>query len=360
MKTPIKNLSQEELFAFLEKINEKRYRATQLNEALYKKRITSFSEISNFSPLLIEKIDENFSVFSLETEKIFESIDGSKKLLFKTGDNEFIETVFLPNRLNTSREERNTLCVSTMIGCPVNCKFCATARLGFRRNLTTSEIIDQIFLSRLQLKEYIDNIVFMGMGEPFLNYANLIDAIRKMSANGVISKKAITISTIGIPEKIIDFANEEIKSKLAVSLHSPFDEIRQEVIPIAKNYKIEELLKALDYYYQITRLPITFEYILFKNLNDREEDVKKIARIARRFPSKINIIPFNDISFVDNNIDLIPATEQEIAAFAKKLYYENIMVITRKSQGSDIAAACGQLALIEQQVIPDQTITPML
>jgi 23S rRNA (adenine2503-C2)-methyltransferase len=344
-KISIKNLSENELLEFFAKINEKKFRAKQLFDALYKKRINSFSEISNFPAQLINILDKNFTVNSLTVENIFESNDSSKKILFKTVDNEFIETVFLPNSSNESQNNKNTICISTMVGCPINCEFCATAKIGFKRNLDVSEIIDQLFLTEKNVGERADNIVFMGMGEPFLNYENVINSLKIISKNEIISKKNITVSTVGIPEKIIDFANEDLKIKLALSLHSPFDEVRKTLIPVAKKYQIEEILKSLDYYYQTTKIPITFEYILFKNLNDRDEDVKKLARISRRFPSKINIIPFNDISFIDKNIDLIPATVEEIKVFAKKLYDENVMAITRKSQGSDIAAACGQLAL---------------
>jgi len=231
-----------------------------------------------------------------------------------------------------------------MVGCPINCRFCATARIGFKRNLDVAEIIDQIFLTENNTQKSIDNIVFMGMGEPFLNYSNVVNSLKIISKNEIVSKKNITVSTIGIPEKIIDFAKEEMKIKLAISLHSAFDDVRKTLIPVAKKYQIEDLLKALEYYYRATKMPITFEYILLKNLNDSEKDIKKIAKIARRFPAKINLIPFNDISFVAQNIDLIPASENEIKIFAKKLYNENVMTITRKSQGSDIAAACGQLA----------------
>ena len=383
-KVAIKNRTENELLEFFAEINEKKYRAKQLNDALYKKKINAFSEISNFPKQLIVLLEKKFSATSLSTEKILESTDGSKKILYKTSDNQFIETVFLSNSpmavnyslsarndikekesrsiltkrntqmtINESRSKiaksdfasnRHTLCVSTMVGCPINCRFCATARIGFKRNLDVAEIIDQIFLTENNTQKSIDNIVFMGMGEPFLNYSNVVNSLKIISKNEIVSKKNITVSTIGIPEKIIDFAKEEMKIKLAISLHSAFDDVRKTLIPVAKKYQIEDLLKALEYYYRATKMPITFEYILFKNLNDSEKDIKKIAKIARRFPAKINLIPFNDISFVAQNIDLIPASENEIKIFAKKLYNENVMTITRKSQGSDIAAACGQLA----------------
>ena len=347
---PIKDLTEDELYTFFEKYNEKKFRVKQLNDALYKKKIQAFPEIPNFSPKLIDQLIANFSMYSLKVEKTFESVDGSRKILYSTSDNEKIESVFLPNHQNNNKnnkeekEERNTLCISTMVGCPVNCSFCATARLGYKRGLTVAEIVDQLFLTRVTFGEYIDNLVLMGMGEPLLNYENVVAALKLIIQNKILNKKSITLSTVGIPAQIIDFANKEIKTKLAISLHSPFDEIRRKLIPITKNYQIEDLLKSLDYYYKTTKLPITFEYILFKGINNRDEDVKKLGRIARRFPSKINLIPFNDISFVAPECELEASNQEEITEFSKKLYDEDIMVIVRKSQGSDIAAACGQLA----------------
>jgi 23S rRNA (adenine2503-C2)-methyltransferase len=355
MKRNIKNLNEEELINFFDSIGEKKYRIKQLYHAIYSKKYQSFEEISNFSIQLQKKLSSEFFINSLLLVDYVEATDGSKKIIFSTCDNEIVETIFLTNAENEDSQTRNTLCISTMIGCPVNCKFCATAKLGYIRDLDTSEILDQIILAQKYFGEEnnIKNIVIMGMGEPFLNYENLMNAIKIIRHNNLFSDKSITISTIGIPDRISDFANMDMKIKIALSLHSPFDDIRQKLIPIAKKYKIEEILKSLDYYYRITHLPITFEYTLFQGINNREEDAKKLIRMARRFPSKVNLIPYNDISFIDSNIGLVPCSDTEIKEFAKMLHQENILVITRKSQGSDILAACGQLAFSTKILIND-------
>jgi 23S rRNA (adenine2503-C2)-methyltransferase len=348
-KYNIKDLSHEELFAFFEKLHERPFRAKQLNDALYMKRIKHFDDITNFPQALRDKLNDTFTVSSLKWEKEEISQDGSRKFLYKTDDKGLpLETVFLPNIANVGDGgERNTLCISTMSGCPVNCKFCATGRLGYNGALKTSEILDQLLQTANVVMSGINNLVLMGMGEPLLNYDNVVAAIRILSTLHIFNKRDITISTVGIPARIADLTNLELHTKLAVSLHSPMDSVRQELIPLAKSYTLDELLESLEYYYRASHLPVTYEYILFKGVNDSDKDAEKLTRIARRFPSKINLIPYNDISFIDADIGLEPASTEEIAAFAKKLHNENVMVITRKSQGQDISAACGQLAAKE-------------
>lgn len=354
IKRQIKNLSEDEIYAYFKKIGERKYRCKQLVEALYKRRVTSFADITTFSPSLIQKLNDSFEISSLVVEKVSESVDGSKKFLFRTADGEFIESVFLPNSASESKFERNTLCISSMVGCPMNCVFCASARIGYKRPLSVAEIIDQFLIIEKEVinraeREKINNVVFMGIGEPLMNLEAVLSAIKILHLEHLVNQKYVTVSSVGLPEKIAVFANSNTTAKLAISLHSPFDEVRRQIIPISKSYTIEELLKALDYYYREKHIKVTFEYILFKGLNDRDEDVKKLAKISRRFPSVINLIPYNDISFVDSSVELIPASEEEINTFAKKLFNEDVLVITRKSQGTDISAACGQLALQSMQ-----------
>ena len=342
MKNNIKNLSKEELFAYFENIGEKKFRANQLCNAIYNNKISSFQSISNFSSAIKTKLEQDFNLVSLELADKMVSDDGTTKFIFRTFDNNIIESVFLPNNNNTDASDRNTLCISTMVGCYIGCKFCATGYLGYKRNLDVSEILEQILFIQQHFSETkIRNAVFMGMGEPLLNFDNLIRAIRIILEFKLLNSKGITISTIGIPDAIVNLANEGLKIKLAFSLHSAHNNIRQTLIPTAKKYSIEEILKSLDYYYRNTHLPLTIEYILFKGINDSDEDVKKLIRIARRFPSTINLIPYNDIG---RELDIIPCNSSDIKDFARKLYNEDILVITRKSQGQDISAACGMLA----------------
>ncbi len=344
----IKNLTINQINQYFEELEEKKFRTKQLLEAIYKNQINSFSEISNFPKTIRKDLEHRFHLTSLELETIRNSTDGSQKILYKTkkSNNEFIETVFLPNSKNLHSNPINTLCISTMLGCPVNCSFCATAKLGFNRNLSTSEIIDQILITQKILNKKINNIVLMGMGEPLLNYDNVLNALEILINHKIINSKNITLSTVGIPKKIIQLANSGLKIKLALSLHSPFDKLRKQLIPAS--YNIEEICKSLDYYYQKTKLAITFEYLLLQNINNRDEDIKKLVKIARRFPSKVNIIPFNDISFTGISQNFKGATPNEIRVFSDKLHKNKVLAIIRKSQGQDIEAACGQLAYKKQ------------
>ncbi|MCL2040122.1 MAG: 23S rRNA (adenine(2503)-C(2))-methyltransferase RlmN [Bacteroidetes bacterium] len=338
MKKNIKNLSKDELLGYFDKINEKRFRINQLYNAIYVNRITSFEAITNFSNQLKTQLDTDFYIQSLKLKDTMTSSDGSVKFLFETLDNNYIESVFLPN--NNTENEHNTLCLSTMIGCPVGCNFCASGRLNYVRNLDIAEIIEQImFIQNYFPSLKIRNAVFMGIGEPLLNYDNLVNAVKIILEFNLLNRKGITISTIGIPNSIVNLANSGLKIKVAFSLHFPNDNVRNKYIPT--NFKIEEILKALDYYYQNTRLPITIEYILLEGINDSDSDIKKLVSIARRFPSVINLIPYNS-SFPD--LGFAGCDDAKTKYFARKLYNEDILVITRKSQGKDIFAACGMLA----------------
>ncbi len=341
MKKNIKNLSKDELFGYFDKIGEKKFRTSQLYNAIYTNRVTSFEAINNFPAKLKTQLETDFCVQSLTLKDTMTSADGSVKFLFETLDNNYVESVFLPNK--DVENEHNTLCLSTMIGCPIGCSFCASGRLNYVRNLDIAEIVEQIIFIQNYFPDIrIKNAVFMGIGEPLLNYDNLINAIEIILEFNLLNRKSITISTIGIPDAIVKLANSGLKIKIAFSLHFPTDEVRKKYIPI--KFKIEETLKALDYYYQNTRLPITIEYILLEGINDSENEIKKLAKIARRFPSVINLIPYNS-SFSD--LGLIGCNATKTRDFARKLYDEDILVITRKSQGKDISAACGMLAYLQ-------------
>lgn len=339
-KTIIKNLSSSEIDAYFLSISEKKFRTKQLLEAMYLKQYRSFEEIKTLPVELRQKLNSEFEFDSLHIVSIKESIDTSRKFLFKTHDDNIVETVFLPNAQNTG--ERNTICISTMVGCPLACKFCATAKLGFQRNLTSGEIIDQIILTIRELRVPINNIVIMGMGEPLLNFKNILQALDYIINYKICKRKSITLSTAGISKKIIEFANSNVATKIAFSLHSPQNKVRKMLMPAAE--KIEEVCEALDYYYHKTKFAITFEYLLLDGINNTNEDIKKLIKLARRFPSKINIIPYNDISFTGNIDELTAASPKQIQEFATRLKEAGITAIIRKSQGSDIEAACGQLA----------------
>ena len=262
-----------------------------------------------------------------------------------------IESVLIPPRKESiDSEKRMTLCISTQVGCPLDCKFCATATMGFGRNLTAGEIVDQVLVAQSMSPKPITNIVYMGMGEPLLNYDNVMTSIEIISSDiGMgISPRRITVSTAGYVDQIRRMADEGRKPKLALSLHSLDEETRAKLMPITKKFSVAELLDALEYYSRKTRKNVMIEYILFDGLNDGEADIKKIIKASRRFPCRVNMIPFHSIGFTNPHgisASLRGASAEKVARFAKKLRDADIPVFIRHSAGEDIDAACGQLAV---------------
>lgn len=343
-KINLKGKTLEELQEFFELINEDKYRATQVFQWLYQKRVDHFDEMSNLSKQLRNQLKQIATIESLELVEIqTSSKTGTEKFLFKCVDGSLIESVLIPD------QDRLTLCLSTQVGCPLDCQFCATGQMGFKRNLTVFEIIDQFIQTSKHSKKTITNIVYMGMGEPFLNYENTLKSLSILSSDLAfdISAKKITVSTVGIPDKIIDFAHQPFKGKLAFSLHSTDEDIRSLIMPINKKYSLKENIEALEYFYKHTRRRITFEYILLKGINDSDKDVQGLVKLSRRIPSKINIIPFNSIAHINPKglgSELKPTSQEEFDAFVEKLRRNNLTVFVRNTKGSDIAGACGQLA----------------
>lgn len=349
MNKNIKDLTINELKDYLKEIGEKEFRAKQIFEWIIKKKALSFDEISVFSQTLKDKLKSDFELASINVKSKRLSQDGTIKYLFAANRGGSFETALIPSGDgDEEKSDRLTLCISTQIGCPVDCIFCATGKIGFIRNLNVCEIIDQILFAEKDSGKEITNIVLMGMGEPLLNFANVIEAIKKITdANyGFISQKRITLSTVGITAKINELASSDLKIKLAISLHSPFQKTREELIPFAKANDIKEIINSAENYYKTSKMPVTFEYALFDGINDRDEDAIKLAKICRRFPSKINIIKYNSIDFIFDN-PLKPS--QRLNAFVKKIQSEGANVFIRISAGSDIEAACGQLAAQEKK-----------
>ena len=330
------------------------FRARQLYQWLYARRARSFDEMTDLPKALLGQLQQRLAIPTLALHHLSVSQDGTKKYLFDLEDGLSIETVLIPSEMRDERGEarRKTLCVSTQVGCPLDCKFCATASLKLKRNLTTGEILLQLFEVEHNTGEAITNLVFMGMGEPMLNYENVVRALRIITdpATDLVGKRRITVSTSGIPDAIRTFASEGLKVKLALSLHATTNKLRTRLMPINKRYPLEEVLSAIEEYYKITHIPITYEYILFQGLNDSEADAKRLAKIARRVPSKINVIPFHEIGFtnpVGYSATLKPAPKEVFDRFLAMLKREGAQVMVRTSSGQDIEAACGQLALAE-------------
>lgn len=292
--------------------------------------------MTDISKALRERLSKEAFIPIHKLIKKEKSSDGAVKFLFELLDGERIESVFIPEG------DRRTVCVSTQVGCPLGCIFCRTSLVGFKRNLEWWEIVEQVRAVREEIKERITNVVFMGMGEPFLNYEHVLNALRML--NNVkyglgIGARKLTVSTVGIVPEIKKFAEVKEQFKLAVSLNATTDEVRSYLMPINKRYPLYSLLDALRYYYEKKRKRITFEYVLIKGVNDKDEDAKRLGRIARSIPSKINLIPYNPC----DELPFSPPDDNDIHRFYEILYPFNITVTIRWSKGRDIKAACGQL-----------------
>lgn len=338
MKFNLKSLSRNELSQKLVELDIEKYRSKQIFNWVYQKGITDFSLMTN-----IKKEKRTFlnNIFSIPNLKIHEkkvSSDNTVKYLFKLSDNQYIESVFIPG------SSKNTICISSQIGCKMGCTFCQTANMGFIRNLTPFEITDQIYQVRMDTENtplFHTNIVFMGMGEPFDNFENVVKAVKIMNDNEgfQIGLRRITVSTCGIVPKIYEAAELEMNFGLAISLNAADNELRNRLMPINKKYPIEELMKSADYFFHRTGRRVTFEYIVFPGINDSDKDIKNLGKITFNTKCKINLISYNETKGQFKRID-----EFEIEKFREKLANEIKHTVTvRKSRGGDIEAACGQL-----------------
>jgi len=344
-KTLLKGLTPKELKDFFAAVGEKRFRGDQLFEWVYGHMVENFDEMTTLPNYLRKKLNLYCELNSLSLVTTQTSPrSGTRKYLFKTFDNQLIESVIIPE------PKRITLCISTQVGCPLDCQFCATGLMGYRRNLSPAEILDQFLLASKEFgRNKISNIVYMGMGEPLLNYANTFKSLQIFAEEKIrdISLKRVTVSTAGIAPKIIELADSGLKVKIAFSLHSMFEETRSKIMPINNKYSLAENLEAVKYYAKQTDTRITFEYIMLKDLNDRSDDLNALIKLCKSIPCKINVIPFNSIAHMNPTgfaKELEPSQKFVIDEFVKTLRDNNITVIVRYTQGDDIAAACGQLA----------------
>lgn len=341
----IKQLTAEAWNELLQAQKQPLFRKKQVEEWLWKKLAASFTEMTNVPEQFRNYLQEKFISTSILSFDESISMDTTRKYAFYLGNNDITEGVLIPS------EDRITACISTQVGCPLDCKFCATGALGFNRNLSAAEIHDQIiFLFNKAEEVYnkpVSNIVVMGMGEPLLNYENTMQALEKISAKEFLnfSPQRITLSTSGIVPGIKKMADEKIPYGLAISLHSALEVKRKKMMPVSNKYPLIALSEALKYYHKKTENRITIEYILFENINNEIEDAEALARFCLSFPVKINIISYNYIQQGDYKKSQPKKTE----AFIEFLKSKNIIVNIRNSKGFDIAAACGQLAGIKKQ-----------
>jgi 23S rRNA (adenine2503-C2)-methyltransferase len=347
-KRDIRKLSLAELEAFFLSIGEKKFRAKQVYDWLWNKRLKNFGEMTNVSKATRERIEQHFVINHIRVDQMQRSMDGTIKNAVKLYDGKIVESVLIPT------PKRITACVSSQVGCSLDCNFCATARLKRMRNLHPDEIFDQVAAIMEEAKVYFDrpltNIVFMGMGEPLLNYANLLEAIEKItSPEGLgISPKRITVSTVGVCKMIRKLADDEVKFNLAVSLHSAINETRSRLMPINDTNPLEELADALRYWYRKTKRKVTYEYVVWKGINDDEAHALALAKFCQIIPSKVNLIQYNPI----DDGEFQQADPDKLDLYVQVLERFGIVAKVRKSRGQDIDAACGQLANKNDLVTP--------
>ncbi len=337
----IRQLSQEDIEKYFEGLGEKKFRAKQVYEWLWLKPVQRFEDMTNISKELRSKLSSEFVLPGLTINTVQESTDGTVKTSFRTHDGHLIEGVLIPT------SSRFTACVSSQIGCSLSCKFCATGYIDRKRNLEFDEIYDQVAMINKQSEtahgKKISNIVFMGMGEPLLNYKNVIKSIEKItSPHGMaMSPRRITVPTAGVAKGIRQLGDDKVKFKLALSLHAANDQKRHEIMPINDSNNIQSLVEALNYFYKQTGNEISFEYILFKNFNDSLADADELIKLYRQVPADlVNIIEYNPIDFAKFE----KPDEEKVQAFMDYLGKHRVNTRLRRSRGKDIDAACGQLA----------------
>jgi 23S rRNA (adenine2503-C2)-methyltransferase len=344
-KPSIQSLLLEEIAAYLATQNERPYRAKQIADWLYQKRVASFDAMTDLPQALRAHLAAEFMLDSLETVRVLGSKDTTQKFLFRLSDGNLIESVLIPASpaLYSERSDRRTICVSTQVGCAYGCKFCASGLDGWTRNLRPEEIVDQLLAVERASAEKIDNVVFMGMGEPLANFGNLVRAIRIINAPwGLgIGARHITVSTSGLAPQIRQLAEESLQIHLAVSLHGATDAVRNQIMPVNRKYDLATLLDACADYVARKRKKIFFEYILIAGVNDTDEQAHELVRIAERISAKINLIPYNTVEGLPWSRPPMERQEQ----FLRILREARVVATLRREKGHDIEAACGQLRL---------------
>ena len=336
----IRALTKEQLRNFFVSNGDKAFRGNQVYEWLWQKKAHSFEDMTNLSKEVRAMLEENFVINHIKVDTMQRSEDGTVKNAVRLHDDLVVESVLIPT------ETRTTACVSSQVGCSLDCNFCATARLKRMRNLEPGEIYDQVVAidneSRLYFDRPLSNIVFMGMGEPLMNYPNVMKAVEMITSNEGLgmSPKRITVSTSGIPKMIKKMADDEVKFKLAVSLHSAVEEIRNEIKPFTKNFPLTDLRESLEYWYRKTKSKVTYEYVVWKGINDDKKSIDALVKFCKYVPCKVNLIEYNPI---DDGM-FQQASEEATNAYITALEKNNIVAKVRRSRGKDIDAACGQLA----------------
>lgn len=339
-KKDIRALTKDQLRDFFVEQGDKAFRGNQVYEWLWNKSLHTFEDMTNISKATREMLEAHFVINHIEVDSMQQSNDGTIKNGIRLHDGLIVESVLIPT------DSRTTACVSSQVGCSLDCKFCATAKLKRMRNLNPDEIYDQVVAidkqSRLYHNRKLSNIVFMGMGEPLMNYNNVLKAIDKItSPEGLgMSSKRITLSTSGVPKMIKKMADDQVKFNLAVSLHSAIPEVRSSIMPFNETFPLEDLAESLRYWYDKTKRKVTYEYVVWDGINDGQEDVNALVEFCKIIPSKVNLIEYNPID--DGAFQ--QASSRAIDRYISNLEMNDIVVNVRRSRGKDIDAACGQLA----------------
>jgi 23S rRNA (adenine2503-C2)-methyltransferase len=339
-KTDIRALTKDQLRSFFTENGDKAFRGNQVYEWLWSKNAHSFEDMTNISKETRQMLDDNFVINHIQVDQMQRSSDGTVKNAVRLHDGLIVESVLIPT------ESRTTACISSQVGCSLDCEFCATARLKKMRNLNPDEIYDQVAAinkeSLLYFNHKLSNIVYMGMGEPLMNYNNVLKSIEKItSPEGLgMSPKRITVSTSGIPKMIKKLADDEVKFNLAVSLHSAIDEVRAKIMPFSKAFPLKDLKESLEYWYSKTESRVTYEYIVWKDINDSREAINALVKFCKHIPCKVNLIEYNPI----DDGEFQQANSKAVDDYISILEMNDIIVKVRRSRGKDIDAACGQLA----------------
>lgn len=330
-------ITEEQLRQWLVEKGEKPFHASQILDWIYQKKAQSFEEMTNLSKALREKLQNEFQLHTLKLKKTVDSDDGqTTKFLWELSDGNLVESVLI------RAPDRRTVCVSSQVGCPARCAFCASGKKGLMRNLETAEIVEQVIhIDRYLKDERVCHIVYMGMGEPFENYDNVLHSIQLIHKGLNISQRKITVSTVGIVNKILRFAKEDLSVNLVLSLHAPNQHLRQKIIPYARKYGLTELLDAMLFFAHHTKRNVTYEYTLMQGINDQELHAKELAQLVRNHPCTVNLIPYNPV----DGLFLKRPEKDDIERFREILVDAGIPTTWRYTKGKDIAAACGQLAL---------------
>lgn len=328
--------TREEILQVVRELGQPAYRAEQIAQWVYRHAVSDYAQMSNLPLALRQSLAERLPLQRLKTVRAQQSVDGTIKYLFELADGERVEAVFLPY------EERTSVCISSQVGCAAGCRFCATAQMGFARNLTAGEMADEVLSIQQMTGRRISHVVYMGMGEPLWNLREVIKSIHLLNKEVGISQRHITVSTAGVVPAIYELAQHQLQITLAISLHAPDDELRARLMPVGRKWKVQELIASAKHYTEVTGRKVTFEYLLLRGVNDEPHHARALARLVRGMVCNVNLIPFNQVETPDGFTRPEP---ERVARFRRLLEEAGIVVTQRVEKGHDISAACGQLKL---------------